>query len=290
MRRPRRIHAGAPERPGSIEFCFGTSDALPVAELAESFLAIDRAYSSLGTEDRLAVKELRTGSIIATLAPYLPMMGQALPALSALTTISDFSRKLKKAIDGFAELDPKSAPPPPADPIASEIEAMMKPLAGKKEASFKIARVQYHSRTEEREVKVIAEYGSDDINRAVINAQRYRDQATLQGRKDAPIEERNFVKGVAIVLHQANSGPAKAKGTTGDRGVIEAVSDKALPVYFAEGVNRLKDRMVKSSKNPLKYVYVVDAGVHRDQGMVKAYTVTEVISASLLSSPRSRAG
>lgn len=290
MRRPRKINAKGPPGPAAIELHFGTSEALPISELAESFLAIDRAYSSLSNEDRLAVKELKSGSIIATLAPYLPMMGQVLPALSAANTISDFSRKLKKAIDGFAEMGSKDAPLSASDPVAAEIEAVMKPLAGKKDASFRIARVQYRSKTHDREVEVVAEYGSDDINRAVINAQRYRDQAALQSAKDQPIEERNFVKGVAIVLHQANSGPAKARGKTGDRGVIEAVSDKSLPVYFAEGVSRPKDRMVRSSKNPLKYGYVVDAWVHREEGVVKAYTVTEVHSASVLNALKAGTG
>ena len=286
MKRPQVKRGREAHREGSIEFCFGTDDAVPVAELAESFMAIDRAFASLGTEDRLAVTELRSGSIIATLAPFLPMMGEALPALSAANTVGNFSKRMKQALDGFADLGSPKNVVLPKDPIASEIAAVIKPLAGKKEATFQIARVKYRSETSDRKVEVIAEYGAEEINRAFVNAQKYKANAE-QTQIEKPLEERNYIKGVMLVLHQANSGPAKRRGQTGDKGVIEAISDKVLPVYFADGINDLKDQMVQGSKNPLRNAFIVDAWVHRDDGVVKDYTITEVHDAKLL--PASRA-
>jgi hypothetical protein len=252
MRRPRRLRQFGPQEAQAVEIIYGTSEPIPLTELAESFGAIDRIYVQSGGEERLAVSELRSGSIIATLAPFYPLMNQVLPTIAAMTTLSDFTRKLKKAIDGFAEID-GSPPSPAADPVASEIAAVMRPLAGKKGAKFGLARVRYRSKSADREVEVVAEYNSEAIDRAVLNAERFNALAQTAPVPERPPQERNFVRGVAMAFQQANRGPAKAKGSTGDKGIIEAVSDKAVPVYFNEGISRLKDRMVRTNRNTPHY-------------------------------------
>jgi len=268
----------------AIEFRFEAGGPMALRDLATSFSAIDVIYARLAQSDeRLAVTELRSGSIIAVLAPFLPLMNQAIPYVSSTTALSDFARKLKKAIDGFAEIEKPVAASAEVPSIAAELAEVIKPLAGRANAGFGLAHVKYRSQSGDRVVELEAHYGSQQIDRAVINAERYVEL------RAAPIpipaladQQRNFIKNVQMILHQANRGPAKSKGQTGDKGVIEAVSEKPLPVYFAEGVNKLKDRMVRSAKNPLKYVYKVDIWVHREEGTAKAYTVTEVHSMSPL--------
>ncbi|MCX9147473.1 hypothetical protein [Erythrobacter sp. WG] len=285
-----------------VEFRFEAGGPISLHDLAKSFAAIDTIYMRLsGGEERLSVTELRSGSIIAVLAPFVPLMNQVVPYVAAATTLSDFTRKMKKAIDGFMETERPVAPPTDTPPIASELAEVMKPLAGRKGAEFGFAHVRYRSKDGKRVVEVEARYEGAQIDRAVINAERFAEGSVHVITNEPPItQERNFLSGVQMILHQANRGPAKAKGATGDKGVVEAVSDKALPVYFAEGVNRLKDRMIRSAKNPLKYVYQVDVWVHREGGAAKAYTVTEVQQAAPLvdgapmvpnkKKPRSRRG
>lgn len=267
-----------------VEFRFEAGGPISLHDLAVSLAAIDTIYVRLaGGDDRLSVTEMRSGSIIAVLAPFLPLMNQAVPYMAAATTLSDFTRKMKKAIDGFMETEKPVAPLPEAQAIASEIAEVMKPLAGRNRAQFSFAHVKYHSQSGERSVEIEAKYEGQQIDRAVINAERFADLAIKPTANELSVpDERNFLRGVEMILHQANRGPAKVRGATGDRGVVEVVSDKPLPVYFAEGVNRLKDRMIRSSKNPLKFTYLVDVWVHREGGVAKAYTVTEVKKAASL--------
>jgi hypothetical protein len=274
----------------AVEFRFEAGGPIALRDLATSFSAIDVIYSRLSRGDeRLSVTELRSGSIIAVLAPFLPLMNQAIPYVSSATALSDFARKLKKAIDGFAEVEKPVAPSTDVPSIAAELAEVIKPLAGRQNAAFSLAHVKYRSKTNERVVELEASYGTQEIDRAVINAERYVElTAVPTPAVTGPEQQRNFLEKVQMILHQANRGPAKAKGQTGDRGVIEAVSDKPLPVYFAEGINKLKDRMVRGAKNPLKVVYSVDAWVHREDGGAKAYTVTDVHSAAPLVDPRAR--
>jgi hypothetical protein len=285
----------------AIEFRFEAGGPIGLRDLASSFNAIDTIYSRLSKGDeRLSVTDLRSGSIIAILAPFLPLMNQAIPYLSATTALSDFTRKMKKAIDGFVEVEKPVAPTDDTPSIAAELAEVMRPLAGRKDAGFGFAHVKYRSKTGDRVVEVEAQYDGAAIDRAVINAERFASLSSIPTLALPTTEqERNFLRGVQMILHQANRGPAKAKGATGDRGMIDTVCDKPLPVYFAKGVNKLKDRMVRGTKNPLKYVYSVDVWVHREEGAPKAFTVTEVHKTSPLvddaapeelKSPRQRRG
>lgn len=268
----------------SVEFLFDAGGPIALRELASSFTAIDDIYARVAKgEERLSVLDMRSGSIIADLAPFLPFMNQVMPYVGHVTALSDFARKIKKAIDGFTETEKPVVASEETSDIAAELAEIMKPLAGRPSAKFGFAHVKYRSKSAKRTVEFEARYDGAQIDRAVVNAERIAKFVSLPpSRSPDGNQERNFLRGVEMILHQANRGPAKAKGATGDKGVIETVSDKPLPVYFAEGVNKLKDRMVRGTKNPLKYVYNVDVWVHRDEGLVKAYTVTDVHQASAL--------
>lgn len=268
----------------AIEFRFEAGGPISLRDLATSFSAIDTIHLRLThSEERLSVIEMRSGSIIAVLAQFLPMMNQAISYTSSAMALSDFARKMKKAIDGFCELDQSIVTSEDTPEVATEIAEVMKPLVGRKGAEFGFAHVKYRSETNERIVEVEAKYMGPQIDRAVINAERFAENSVSMYPLLSPAEEKqNYLTNVHMILHQANRGPAKARGQTGDKGVIESISEKPLPVYFAEGVNKLKDRMIRSTKNPLKYVYNVDVWVHRENGIAKAYTVTEVHKATPL--------
>lgn len=270
-----------------VEFRFEARAPIALRDLASSFAALDTIYGYLSSGgDRLSVMELRSGSIIAVLAPFMPMMNQMMPIIGATTTLSDFTRKMKKAIDGFMETKEPMVPSEEVHEVAAEIAEVMKPLAGRNGAEFGFAHVKYRSKTGERVVEFEAKYEGSQIDRAVLNAERFAELPPSVSSHIAIPEESKFLQGVEMVLHQANRGPAKARGATGDKGIVEAICDKPLPVYFAEGVNKLKDRMIRSAKNPLKYIYVVDLYVRRESGQPKSYTVVEVHKAAPLVSER----
>lgn len=81
---------------------------------------------------------------------------------------------------------------------------------------------------------------------------------------------------VMLFLEQANRGPGKEKGRTGDRGRIPEISDKVLPVYFRQSIQSLKEQMMQGEDNPLNLVFVVDVHVQIFDGEAKGYTVVEI--------------
>lgn len=64
-----------------------------------------------------------------------------------------------------------------------------------------------------------------------------------------------------MVWHQTSREPGKEKGRTGDRAVIEAVTDKPLKVYFPKQSNDLKRRMTRDEAYPFARGYIVDVYV-----------------------------
>lgn len=259
-----------------VEFTFDANGLITLRDLSESFAALDAMYArTTNGDERLAIVELRSGSIIAAVAPFMPFMGHALIAIEATITLTEFTTGLKSAIDGFSgkSLDDKNLTD---SRFAKEIAELVKPLTGKDGAKFGFAKIRAKAKTKDRTVEVEAEYSAAEIDRAFINAERHSQILEPQTLIANDESEPALAREVELVLHQTNIGPAKEKGQTGDKGVIASVSDKPLPLYFAPSISNLKDKLVRAKSNPLGQHMNVDAWVIRDKGIPKSYTILEV--------------
>lgn len=263
----------------AAEFVFGSDEPVPLTELADSFLAIDRLFARTSrTGARLAVTEIRKGSIIALLAPYVPTMGQILSAANTAMEVGDFVRRARDGLNAFAGITPDSDTAPVMDPdTAADLRELVKPLSGLPDVRLGVAHIKYRSKTKERVVEVEASYSSSQLDRIAANTGRALDGHAEalridEATRDAPEVLRN----VALVLHQANSGPAKERGRTGDRAIVRSVSEHSLPVYFVKTVNDMKRGMVGSTSNPLRSSFVVDVLVTKEGGVPRSYTVLDV--------------
>lgn len=262
------------------EFVFDTHGAIPLSELAESFSALDRLFARESRSGaRLAVAEIRKGSIVAILAPFVPMMGQAVSLMSSAAEIGDFVKRVRDGLNGFAGIAPEATSiPAPDSEVAAELAALVKPLAGRAGSRLGMAHVKYRSRTSARVVEVEASYEAAEIDRIAVNAGRAV-AGPLPAADEQPadqLSQPSLLRKVVLALQQANTGPAKERGKTGDRGFIRSVTDKPLPVYFAQTLQDLKQKMVGRSANPFRQPFKVDVLVAYDGGEPKSYTVIEV--------------
>ena len=259
-----------------VDFRSAAAEPIELRELANSFAAIDAIYTQpTKGRERLAIVQLRTGSIIATVAPFVPIMGHMVIALDAAMTLTDFTKRMKKALDAFSGIEP-SPTELPNPGLAREIAELIRPLTGKNGASFGFTRIRAKSKTGQRTLEVEAEYGLQQIDRAYINAERAFEAPAPIPFKLNDDSEPALVRGVDLVLHQTNVCPAKEKGQTGDEGVIASVTDKPLPLYFASSISNLKERLVRAKLNPLLQHLNVDAWVVRDNGVPKSYTIMQL--------------
>jgi hypothetical protein len=121
----------------------------------------------------------------------------------------------------------------------------------------------------------VIEYTFDEteLNRAAINIDAALAEPPLLPSPESPTTK--TLHEVMLFMDQANRGPGKEKGRTGDRGVIPEVSDKALPVYFRKGYRDLKEHMTKDV-NPMTSTFVVDAFVQIVNDEPRGYIVFNV--------------
>jgi len=268
--------AGTPLEGDAVEIRYEAEGPIPVGDFAASLAALDAIFIKVATgEGRLSVSQMRAGSIIATLQPFLPVLGQAVTTMDAAMTVSDFARRLRSAIDAFSGKEAVASVE--AGDVARELQEVLRPLTGRVGAELSVAHVRYRHRNKGKTVEFEATYGAAEIDRAAINAEKYIAPPLLEQPQAEIAEGRpSLLRRVRLTLHQANSGPAKTKGQTGDRGIIQSETAKPLPVYFAQGIDRLKEKMVAGAKNPLTSSYIVDVIVTREAGEARCYTVIDV--------------
>ncbi|TIM11816.1 hypothetical protein [Mesorhizobium sp.] len=151
----------------------------------------------------------------------------------------------------------------------------MKPLLGKKGAGLGIKHARYRKTDGEKETVVEYDFDENELNRAAINIDATLAEETPLLEAPNALSDHQIKREVMLFMDQANRGPGKEKGRTGDKGVIPSISDKALPVYFRKSINDLKGQITKEV-NPLTSTFVVDVLVQSVAGETKGYIVTDV--------------
>lgn len=247
--------------------------------LSRSFAALaniyERHYRQGGEgAPKLFITRLETGSVIAEIAPFAEVFGQALTFASHSVTVADFTNRLVSGIRAF--IDPKSKPPSGLAPTredTAQFQEFLKPLTGRNAARLGIKRAVYQVSDGERSVMAQYDFDESEINKAALNMARMLESHAEPTRAGSvPHNE------VMLFFDSASRGPGRESGRTKDYGVVPEVSDKPLPVYFRTGVDgNLKDVMVRSDTNPLLDVaYVVDLHAQMVDGEPKGYIVTHV--------------
>lgn len=253
--------------------------------LGSSFAALARLYArhygptqDAETTPRLFISKLETGSIIAEIAPFVSIFGQAVPYIQQAVVIADFTKRVGKAIKAFAgeEKAPGAASTqlPPRDDVA-DIKAFVKPLVGRKGASLGISQARFERQSGDDRVTLEYHFNELELNRAALAM----DAQLALPAPPPPAPDQPSVKMIheaMLFFQQASRAAGKSTGRTADKAIIPAVSEKTLPVYFADDAG-LKEQMVQGQTNPLtNTTYVVDAEVQLVDGEPRGYKIIQV--------------
>lgn len=250
-------------------------------ELSSSFAALARIYErhyrkSNDEAPKLCVTKLETGSYLLEVTPLVVMFG-GLAVMDASVIVADFSNRIWRGIKAFSGRQddvPRLELPRPDD--AADLKEFTRPLLGKAGASLGIRHARFKQTDGTKETVVEYTFDAAELDRAAINIDK---QLALPPpvAQEAELEIATPLHNeVMLFLEQANRGPGKDRGRTGDRGVIPDISDKVVPVYFRKGIQGLKDQMLHGDRNPFEMVYVVTVHVTRLEGEVQAYTVADI--------------
>jgi hypothetical protein len=254
---------------------------IALGDLSESFAALARMYErhyhkNGNVTPRLYITKLETGSILMEIAPFLPLFGQVVQSMDTTVVVSDFTNRLWRGIKSFSS-GPEDIPKvdPPTGDDARDIREFVKPLLGKKNAALGIKHARYEKTDGDRKTVVEYSFEEAELNRAAINIDMLIASPLSADEVDVEEPREQIKREVMLFMDQANRGPGKQRGRTGDRGIIPDVSEKALPVYFRKSFENLKSQMTRDV-NPLTSMFVVDVHVQYIDGEPKGYVVTEV--------------
>ena len=249
---------------------------IELTDLTESFAALARIYERHYRKDgedapRLYVTKLATGSVWAEIAPLAQIAAQTMTVMDYSIIVADFSARVSRAIRGFA--GKAGMPPSVSRDDAKDLAAFVRPMTGKAGAGLNLKHAKFERSNGTDTIK--AEYSFDDneLNRAKINIDR-----ALEAPLRLEEEHKERIRPeVALIIKRAGSGPGKDKGRTDDRGVVQDVSSKILPVYFRKSAQSLKHQMMKGDKNPPTHTFIVDVSVQFDEKDEPiGYIVTDV--------------
>lgn len=248
-------------------------------DLASSFASLARMYerhyrNNDDAAPKLFVTRLETGSVIAEIAPFGVMMG-GIALMDGGLIVTDFANRVWRGISYFSgKREEVQKLDPPTTEDAADLKDFMKPLTGKTGARLGVKHARYEKTDGDKRTVVEYNFDEAEINKASINMEQAI--ALPAPKSEAEPVAYGISREVMLFLEQANRGPGKEKGRTGDRGRVPEISDKILPVYFRQSIQDLKEKMMQGEENPLNLVFVVDVHVQRIEGDPKGYTVVEI--------------
>jgi hypothetical protein len=248
-----------PSFQGEVTLEIKNTQPIELLDLTTSLAALGNEYlrhleyehhDASASEVRLYVNEVKSGSVIATLMAASPQMIEI--GTHALSVIS-FAEKLKKAYDfltGLNKAKPKDLDKKSLQNLASIVE----PIAKDSGSQLNIGV---------NNGNVFLSITSTDANAAQNAVNRLL-------RDDGAASTRRHDK-VVLYWYQAR---AEATTTTGDKGVIESISE--APVKVVCVTDRLKRQMVLDVENPFREAYIVDVSVETINGKPVVYRVLEL--------------
>jgi hypothetical protein len=247
-----------PSFQGEITLEVKNTQPIELLDLTASLTALGGEYlryleyehpEASASEVRLYVTEVHSGSVIATLMAASPQLIEA--GAHALSVIS-FAEKLKKAYDFLIGLSKK--PEPLDKKTLRNLATIVEPIAKDSGSQLNIG----------------ANYGN--VFLSITSPQANYAQNTINRLlRDDDSADTRLHEQVVLYWYQAR---ADASATTGDKGVIESISD--APVKVVCVTDRLKRQMILDVENPFREAYIVDVSVETIKGKPVVYRVLEL--------------
>jgi hypothetical protein len=113
-------------------------------------------------------------------------------------------------------------------------------------------------------------YIIDNVNAETIT-KNANDELLTFTKPEEIKEDQTNLKNVLLKFNQIEDAEKNNKKT---KGIISEISNKSYPIMFAEG---LKHGIVHGSENPHNKNYLVNAKIHIENDVIKAYTILDVI-------------
>lgn len=241
------------------------SEFTSVASQYDKF--IKTHYPALAQEAQIYVKEIRRGSIIAELLPFVPLLlsGEIISHIEHIKAINEFIKMLQDRISPFFE-GRVSADATRADlkDYLGTVAAIANDPNGK--ASIKAAYYE-NGKTKTR---VAFAFDHSEAREAVRQIEEQQKQLEHRGNDD--------YSRVLGIFTQANTKDAPVGRRTTERIRFEEISERDLPLVYASELaeQRIKYEIREADENLFKKGFIADVNVETVGGGPAAYRVTNL--------------
>ena len=248
------------------------SEPIELGAFVNAFTSIAEEYreslgkSGINGDAEIFISEVRKGSIVADLVPAI---------VSALPVVSVSINQIAQSIDfvkAWAErLEFLKKGKVFENASSKELKAvcdMTEAIARDPSASSKLELVTY----EDKQRKVRAAFKFDSSEARVI--QETAKRALLDINAPTSTEHRR----VFLYFTRSDKGQAPIDKNSGERAVIEEISDKSRPVIYSSELaeEQIKDMLQQESVNIFKKGFNVDVSVVERNGRTVAYKILGV--------------
>ncbi|OAM31631.1 hypothetical protein A7P96_04930 [Eikenella sp. NML03-A-027] len=232
------------------------SEPVELADFAKSMMSLANDYQSRQTADpklpaKLYIKEIKSGSIIAALAPMMPLAGQLL--IEHYDQIENYAEHLYRLIGWL--LGKNDKPENTNGKQLNNLYNIVNPVANDKGSQLTFSTID-NSGSVVNNITVNYYEANTVQNRARQEIQQLQEQ-------EASVETGDYTQ---VVMYWAQAAPNKET----DQAVIEAVWPKPVKVILPD---RIKQEILLDEPYPFKKLYIVDVNVQTVKGRPKLYKV-----------------
>lgn len=265
-----------------LEVNFDVDQPVELVQLTLALQAMARDYRRYANEQikssgskvsdddiKLYVTKVTSGSIIAEFGSAVQVLGAFLPLVDVNPLFTGYVQFFGQSVSYFTSLATRGnlkasdiSTTKAAAQTMSDIMAVPAALAGSKfQLSAKVGARDPDGSTYVAQITIDSEQAAAAQRGALIA------QKVLDYRGGAEHEN------VLLYLQRTSTDGAKADGRTDDRAVVNSISPKALPVYFASQLDaaRVNDMKNDPNQNPFKSAFRVDVNVETDRNMLPRF-------------------
>jgi len=205
-------------------------------------------------EAKLYVKEIKTGSVILDLIEIATF--GAIPFVENINTVIGFADYLKKGYNYFLGINTDDVTSDFSIKDSSDFSQILNPIAKDNGSQINISTTINNHNTS---VIVLNSLEANAIQNLIKSEQKQMSIPEPMGDHSK-------------VVMYFDTAKSNVKADTGNKVLIESISEKSAKVFFDS--EELKWKVLKGEENPLTTAYVVDVKVETIKDKIFAYKIT----------------
>lgn len=254
-----------------------TKNPIEIGSFVSEFTSVASQYGKfvkerhpdLASEAHIFVKQVKKGSIIVEMIPFLPTIfgsDGVVATIEQINAINEFVRAYGGKLRTYSKKDGKIDDATRSD--LRDFLGTVQAVALDPDGKLSLESAVYQDG--KRKQGAAFHFTTKEAVRAAHNIETH--QRAIERRDNADFER------VLMVFTQANIKDTPVGKRTSERVKIEAISDRDLPLVYASALaeQRIKHEIQEADENVFKKGFVVDVNVETIGGRPVAYRVTNL--------------